>query len=77
MLPQLTQLSVMGMINIPGMLAGQIQAGTSAKQAVLYQVCIMFAMTASNGIGVLLTVCVSMGSEAGVMGICVAHSFQM
>ncbi|KAI7880408.1 hypothetical protein K492DRAFT_76131 [Lichtheimia hyalospora FSU 10163] len=60
MLPQLTQLSVMGMINIPGMLAGQIQAGTSATQAVLYQVCIMFAMTASNGIGVLLTVCACM-----------------
>ncbi|KAI8142878.1 hypothetical protein BJV82DRAFT_612562 [Fennellomyces sp. T-0311] len=60
MLPALTQLSVMGMINIPGMMTGQILAGMPVRQAVLYQECIMFMVSASCGFGVLMTVCACM-----------------
>ncbi|ORY96295.1 UPF0014 family [Syncephalastrum racemosum] len=63
MLPCLTQLSVMGMINIPGLMTGQILAGTPIRDAVIYQQCIMFMVTASCGIGALLTVWVSLGWE--------------
>ncbi|KAI9313396.1 hypothetical protein BX666DRAFT_2123952 [Dichotomocladium elegans] len=60
MLPSVTQLSVMGMINIPGMMTGQILAGVPVRQAVFYQICIMFMVTASCGVSVLLTVCACM-----------------
>lgn len=56
MLPCLTQLSVMGMINIPGLMTGQILAGTPIRDAVIYQQCIMFMVTASCGTGALATV---------------------
>ena len=59
MLPALTQLSVMGMINIPGMMTGQIFAGMRVQEAVIYQEVIMFMVSASCGFGVLMTVCVS------------------
>ncbi|KAG2221579.1 hypothetical protein INT45_002593 [Circinella minor] len=60
MLPALTQLSVMGMINIPGMMTGQILAGMRVQEAVIYQEVIMFMVSASCGFGVLLTVCACM-----------------
>ncbi|KAI7866147.1 hypothetical protein BDF14DRAFT_1728828 [Spinellus fusiger] len=59
MLPVLTQLSVMGMINIPGMMTGQIMAGTPIHEAVMYQQCIMFMVAASSTFGVMMTVGVS------------------
>lgn len=58
-LPVITQLSVMGMINIPGMMTGQIMAGTPMLQAVMYQQCIMFMVAASSALGVILSVTVS------------------
>ncbi|KAI9494918.1 UPF0014 family [Zychaea mexicana] len=76
MLPSLTQLSVMGMINIPGMMTGQILAGTPVQQAVIYQEVIMFMVSASCGFGVLMTVCVSYGvsfSCVWCVFICLLH----
>ncbi|KAI7883870.1 hypothetical protein K492DRAFT_125779 [Lichtheimia hyalospora FSU 10163] len=55
MLPSITQLSIMGLINIPGMLVGQLLAGVHIQDAVRYQICIMFMSTASSAVGVLLT----------------------
>ncbi|KAL1930617.1 hypothetical protein VTP01DRAFT_10779 [Rhizomucor pusillus] len=60
MLPQITQLSVMGMINIPGMMTGQILAGSTVQDAVIYQECLMFMVTASCVLGVCMTVSVCM-----------------
>ncbi|CEI96599.1 hypothetical protein RMCBS344292_10756 [Rhizopus microsporus] len=48
LLPVITQLSVMGMINIPGMMTGQIMAGAPMMQAVIYQQSIMFMVAASS-----------------------------
>ncbi|KAI9480524.1 MAG: hypothetical protein EXX96DRAFT_649137 [Benjaminiella poitrasii] len=56
LLPVFTQLSVMGMINIPGMMTGQIMAGTPIMQAVMYQQCIMFMVAASSTLGVVMSV---------------------
>ncbi|KAI8879141.1 hypothetical protein K501DRAFT_257365 [Backusella circina FSU 941] len=56
LLPVITQLSVMGMINIPGMMTGQIMAGTPIFQAVIYQQCIMFMVAASSVLGVIMAV---------------------
>lgn len=60
LLPVITQLSVMGMINIPGMMTGQIMAGTPMMEAVIYQQCIMFMIAASSAFGVVMSVAVSM-----------------
>ncbi|KAG2222483.1 hypothetical protein INT45_013396 [Circinella minor] len=56
MLPVITQLSVMGLINIPGMMTGQIMAGTPMMEAVIYQQCIMFMIAASSALGVVMAV---------------------
>lgn len=58
MLPSITQLSIMGLINIPGMLVGQLLAGVHIQDAIRYQICIMFMSTASSALGVLLTISV-------------------
>lgn len=59
LLPIITQLSVMGMINIPGATVGLIMAGTPIIEAVIYQQCIMFMITASCTLGVIMAVAVS------------------
>ncbi|GAA5798547.1 hypothetical protein HPULCUR_003952 [Helicostylum pulchrum] len=56
LLPVITQLSVMGMVNIPGLMTGQIMAGTPIMEAVLYQQCIMFMIAASSTLGVIMSV---------------------
>ncbi|KAI8145565.1 hypothetical protein BJV82DRAFT_604206 [Fennellomyces sp. T-0311] len=56
MLPIITQLSVMGLINIPGMMVGQLMAGMSIKDAVVYQQCIMFMIAASSALGAVMAV---------------------
>jgi len=59
LLPVITQLSVMGMVNIPGLMTGQIMAGTPIMEAVIYQQCIMFMIAASSTLGVIMSVVVS------------------
>ncbi|KAI9490932.1 hypothetical protein BDB00DRAFT_979141 [Zychaea mexicana] len=56
MLPVITQLSVMGLINIPGTMVGLILAGTPMTDAVVYQQCIMFMIAASSALGVAMAV---------------------
>ncbi|KAI7883214.1 hypothetical protein K492DRAFT_126673 [Lichtheimia hyalospora FSU 10163] len=64
MLPILMQLSVMGMINIPGMMTGQLMAGTPMMDAVIYQQCIMFMVAASSALSVVFAVMVSKMNDA-------------
>ncbi|KAI9268069.1 UPF0014 family, partial [Phascolomyces articulosus] len=58
MLPIIVQLSVMGMINIPGTMVGQLMAGMSMQNAVIYQQCTMYMITASSALGVVMAVVV-------------------
>ncbi|KAI9318517.1 UPF0014 family [Dichotomocladium elegans] len=59
LVPVIMQLSVMGLINIPGMMTGQLMAGTPMRDAVVYQQCIMFMIAASSTLSVALAVLAS------------------
>ena len=54
MLPIIVQFSVIGMINIPGTMVGQLMAGSSMMDAVIYQQVIMFMITSSSALGVVI-----------------------
>ncbi|GAA5795287.1 hypothetical protein HPULCUR_000642 [Helicostylum pulchrum] len=56
MLPTINQMSVIGLIAIPGMMTGQLISGTPMKDAVMYQQIIMFMISASTALGVLYAV---------------------
>mmetsp|Transcript_19885 Transcript_19885/g.50038 ORF Transcript_19885/g.50038 Transcript_19885/m.50038 type:complete len:460 (+) Transcript_19885:270-1649(+) len=51
MTPVLNQMSVVGVVSIPGMMTGQILGGQAPMQAARYQIVIMFAVLASTTIG--------------------------
>ena len=59
MIPTLNQMTVVGVVSLPGMMTGQVLAGQSPLQAVRYQIVIMFLIAASSALGtvgaVLLT----------------------
>lgn len=59
MLPTINQMSVIGLISIPGMMTGQILGGAPVMNAVRYQQIIMFLISASTALGVLSVVVVS------------------
>ncbi|EIE82040.1 hypothetical protein RO3G_06745 [Rhizopus delemar RA 99-880] len=59
MLPTINQMSVIGLIAIPGMMTGQILGGAPVSNAVKYQQIIMFLISASTALGVLSAVIVS------------------
>lgn len=54
MMPTLNQMTVVGIVSLPGMMTGQILAGQSPAEAVRYQIVIMFLIAASSALG---TVC--------------------
>ncbi|CAO3698985.1 unnamed protein product [Rhizopus stolonifer] len=56
MLPTINQMSVIGLISIPGMMTGQILGGSPVGNAVKYQQIIMFLISASTALGVLSAV---------------------
>jgi putative ABC transport system permease protein len=59
MIPTLNQMTVVGVVSLPGMMTGQVLAGQSPLQAVRYQIVIMFLIAAASALGtvgaVLLT----------------------
>lgn len=56
MLPSINQMSVIGLITIPGAMTGQILSGAPIMNAVRYQQIITFMVTATTGLGVLSVV---------------------
>lgn len=54
MMPTLNQMSVVGIVSLPGMMTGQVLAGESPLAAVRYQIVIMFLIAAASALG---TVC--------------------
>ncbi|KAI8608666.1 hypothetical protein BC830DRAFT_1071774, partial [Chytriomyces sp. MP71] len=52
LLPTIAQMSVMGLISIPGMMTGQILGGASIDDAVRYQQIILFMITAGSSMSV-------------------------
>lgn len=59
MIPTLNQMTVVGLVSLPGMMTGQVLAGQSPLQAVRYQIVVMFFIAAGSALGtvgaVLLT----------------------
>ncbi|GAB3677325.1 ABC transporter permease [Salinisphaera aquimarina] len=56
MIPMLNAMAAAGIISLPGMMTGQILAGSPPWDAVKYQILIMFLIAAGTGFGTLLAV---------------------
>lgn len=56
MIPIINAMAAAGVVSLPGMMTGQILAGTPPVEAVNYQILIMFLITAGTGFGTLAAV---------------------
>lgn len=56
MIPVINMLVAAGIISLPGMMTGQILAGTEPMEAVKYQVMIMLLIATSTGFGTLIAI---------------------
>ena len=52
MMPIINAMAVAGLVSLPGMMTGQILAGSPPVEAVKYQILIMFLISAGTGFGV-------------------------
>lgn len=53
MIPIINAMAAAGIVSLPGMMTGQILAGSEPVEAVKYQILIMFLVTAGTGFGVI------------------------
>lgn len=53
MIPIINAMTVAGIVSLPGMMTGQILAGTPPMEAVKYQILIMFLIATGTGFGIL------------------------
>lgn len=53
LIPIINSMSVAGLVSLPGMMTGQILAGTPPIEAVKYQILILFLIAAGTGFGTL------------------------
>lgn len=56
MIPMINAMAAAGIVSLPGMMTGQILAGTAPLEAVKYQILIMFLITAGTGFGTVAAV---------------------
>ena len=56
MMPMINAMAAAGIVSLPGMMTGQILAGSDPMEAVKYQILIMFLITAGTGFGTLVAV---------------------
>jgi len=56
MMPIINAMAAAGIVSLPGMMTGQILAGTAPMEAVKYQILIMFLITAGTGFGTFVSV---------------------
>jgi len=56
MIPIINAMSVAGLVSLPGMMTGQILAGTPPLEAVKYQILIMFLIAAGTGMGTITAI---------------------
>ena len=56
MIPILNAMAAAGIVSLPGMMTGQILAGSAPVEAVKYQILIMFLIAAGTGFGVVFSV---------------------
>lgn len=58
MIPIVNAMAAAGIVNLPGMMTGQILAGSSPLEAVRYQIMIMFLIASGTGLGTIMAVAV-------------------
>lgn len=56
MIPSINAMAAAGIVSLPGMMTGQILAGSPPAVAVKYQILIMFTITVGTGFGTLMAV---------------------
>ncbi|MEJ2347536.1 MAG: iron export ABC transporter permease subunit FetB [Gammaproteobacteria bacterium] len=56
MIPMINAMAAAGVVSLPGMMTGQILAGSPPMEAVKYQILIMFLITAGTGFGTVAAV---------------------
>ena len=56
MIPVINSLTVVGIVNLPGVMTGQVLAGQTPEQAIRYQIVIMFLISAASGLGTMCAV---------------------
>ncbi|MBD3671868.1 MAG: iron export ABC transporter permease subunit FetB [Gammaproteobacteria bacterium] len=56
MIPMINAMAAAGLVSLPGMMTGQILAGSPPLEAVKYQILIMFLITAGTGFGTMTAV---------------------
>jgi UDP-glucose/iron transport system permease protein len=56
MIPMINAMAAAGVVSLPGMMTGQILAGSAPVEAVKYQILVMFLITAGTGLGTLAAV---------------------
>jgi UDP-glucose/iron transport system permease protein len=56
MIPTVSSMMTVGLVQLPGMMTGQILAGSSPLLAIRYQVVVVFMLTAATGLGSLIFV---------------------
>lgn len=56
MIPIINAMSAAGIVSLPGMMTGQILAGTPPVEAVKYQILVMFLIAAGTGFGTMVAV---------------------
>lgn len=59
LVPTINAMMVVGIVTLPGMMTGQLLAGTSPIQAVKYQVVIMFLIASASALGTVLAILLS------------------
>ena len=59
MIPIINSMMVVGIVNLPGMMTGQLLSGVSPLQAVRYQIVIMFLIAAATALGTVSVVLLS------------------
>ena len=61
LIPTINAMMVVGIVSLPGMMTGQLLAGTSPVEAVKYQIVIMFLIASGTALGTVLVVLLSFG----------------
>ena len=56
LIPIINAMAATGLVALPGMMTGQILAGASTRDAIKYQLLVMFLIAGATGIGVFAAV---------------------
>ncbi len=56
MMPMINSMSIVGIVSLPGMMTGQLLAGADPKDAVMYQIVVMYMLVAATTFGSILAV---------------------